>query len=719
MEQLEKDGGGTLILKKGSYVITNTLYIPSNVTLILEDGVTISKGSITGTSKLLPSKSLFQLVPPSKAQTTKQLTKYNSSKNVTFKTDGKAIIDLNYEKDATAIILGHNEDITISGITFQKMYEGNFIKIGASQDVTIKKNIFRYHKDSENNAKEAIALETPDEKTKAFVYPWSKSDKTANSNIIIEENEFFQLERAIGSSKYTEKVYHKNISILHNKISKTDSHALRMINWEYAKIKNNRFSDISNKDGSLKAILISGGKYPTISNNEFSNSDRPIQIMPWKNNNNGSSYRTTYNTINEANKADMLRNTLVNMKEYYIRYNKTYNEFTKDTEKWEFIDLTATQFIITPSSEPYQNYFTNYSTYNNNTKQYYMIRSYLEQLERVGGGTLSFQSGTYVITNTLYISSNINIVLEDGVVIRKGNDTSSAQMEDSKSIFQLAAPTKSKTAGAYGGYKGETNIHFQGNGKAIIDLNYIQDAIGIVMGHNTNVTISGIIFQNMYSGHFIELDASKDVTIEKNIFQNHKASASEIKEAINIDTPDKNTGGFNAVWTNYDCTPNKDILIRNNVFDHLERAIGTHKYSEGKYHENVQILNNKISNTSSDAIRIINWKNPVIKENEIIMVAEGKGNDRAILASGVINPIITDNFFMDVTRPIQLMPWKNNGTGSSYAITYNSVTYDNILLMLKNYLRRVEERFIRVNNTYNVFDRNTDRYYYSNQYTDY
>jgi hypothetical protein len=31
LERLEKNGGGKLILKKGTYKITNTLYIPSNV----------------------------------------------------------------------------------------------------------------------------------------------------------------------------------------------------------------------------------------------------------------------------------------------------------------------------------------------------------------------------------------------------------------------------------------------------------------------------------------------------------------------------------------------------------------------------------------------------------------------------------------------------------------------------------------------------------------
>ena len=45
-------------------------------------------------------------------------------------------------------------------------------------------------------------------------------------------------------------------------------------------------------------------------------------------------------------------------------------------------------YTITPQSKPYKNNFTKLSTYNKNTKQYFVIRSYLEQLEKKGGGTL-------------------------------------------------------------------------------------------------------------------------------------------------------------------------------------------------------------------------------------------------------------------------------------------------------------------------------------------
>ena len=715
LELLEKEGGGTLILSKGTYTITNTLYIPSNVIIRLKDGVKLVKGNDTGTTKLSPAKSMFQLIAPSKAGRTAAAAGYNGESGISFLGEGTAILDLNYTKDCTGIVLGHNSRIKIQGITFRNMSGGSFIKLGASEAITLRENIFYNDIASTDGTGYAIAIEVPDALTKAFSYPWSKEDKTVCRDIIIEENTFSKLERGIGSLKYTDKKYHKNISILSNTFTKTASHGVRILNWDSCILKQNSFSDIRNPEGGQKAVLVSGAKNPTITGNEFSRTDRAIQLMPWKNTGNEDSYPITYNSLSESSISAMKENSLKDMGEYIIRYNKTYNEFTLNTEKWELYDPSATQFTVSPSSQPFQNAFLNYSTYNNASRQYYVLRSYLEQLERTGGGTLTLEAGTYEICNALYVPSHVTILLKDGVTIRKTEQTGIDDLVSSKSIFQLAAPSKSKTEGAYSGYNGETDIHIRGEGKAVIDLSYIQDAIGIVLCHNTEVTISGITFQNMYSGHFIELDASRNITIEKNSFLHHKASASGIKEAINLDTPDKNTGGFTAPWTSYDRTPNRDILIQSNTFDDLERAVGTHKYSEGKYHENIQLLDNRISDTASDAIRILNWISPVIKGNEIRKVAGGIGTDRAILASGLKSPVITDNIFIDVPRPIQLMPWRNSREGEEYETTYNEVTSEEMVLMLKNTLIRCGETFIRVNHSINVFDRDTDRYYYHSE----
>ncbi len=368
----------------------------------------------------------------------------------------------------------------------------------------------------------------------------------------------------------------------------------------------------------------------------------------------------------------------------------------------------SSAYTVTTTSKPCDK-SAKYTTYNKYTRNYYTLLSYLKKLENAGGGTLILEKGVYHITNTLYIPSNVTIKLKDGVKLVKETKTGTNKFAASHSIFQLCSNLNSAKKGAYNKYDGEANISIVGEGTAEIDLNYDTDTVGIMMCHNSNITISNIVFSNMHSGHFIELDASTDVTITKCTFQKHKDSPNNNKEAINIDTPDRVTNGFHADWSSYDKTPNKNITISDCTFEDLERAIGTHKYSENKLHENVQILNNVISNCDQDAIRVMNWNKPVIKGNTISNVADKKAGLRAILVSGVIDPQISENVFTKVSRPIQIIPWKNDGDGSEYSIIYNTINAECIELMKNNVLEECDENFIRYNKTYHEYRENTEK----------
>jgi hypothetical protein len=350
-----------------------------------------------------------------------------------------------------------------------------------------------------------------------------------------------------------------------------------------------------------------------------------------------------------------------------------------------------------------------YSTYNKYTKHYYTLLSYLKKLEEEGGGTLELSKGTYTISNTLYVPSNVTIKLKDGVKIVKGKKTGTSKFPASKSIFQFCRYSKSSKNGVYKKYDGESNISLIGQGNVIINMNYDKDAVGIMMCHNRNVKIMGITFQNMHSGHFIEMDASNTVIVKNCTFKNHKDSDNNNKEAINLDTPDKNTNGFHADWSSYDKTANKNVTISKCTFLNLERSIGTHKYSQNKLHTNVQILNNTITNCDQDAIRVMNWKKPIIKGNTITNVGNKKAGLRAILMSGVIDPQISENVFKKVSRPIQIIPWKNTGDGEKYDIIYNSISDACLEIMKNNKLIDGDEYFIRFSKEYNEYKNNTEK----------
>jgi Right handed beta helix region len=368
-------------------------------------------------------------------------------------------------------------------------------------------------------------------------------------------------------------------------------------------------------------------------------------------------------------------------------------------------------FAINPGSSPAPGmYYADSAKLNADTKDWFLINSYMEALEQLGGGTLILQPGSYTVASALPVPSNTTIVLQDGAVVHKGT-TTGGKMRVSLAVFSLVPPSLMHKKDAVGGHDGAQNVTIRGEGSATIDLGFATDAVGIVAGHNRNLTIQGINFRNMKSGHFIELTAAQNAVISGNTFQNAKRSEPGWKEAINIDTPDKTTYGFNSVWSNHDHTPDEHVLIDNNTFTDLERAIGTHKYSgvssgswlAGSLHNDITISNNTIVNMSSDAIRVMNWRSSRIVNN----VIDGVGCEgcRGLLASGVDNLTFTGNVLRHMARPAEFMPWRNVDTGTQYVTVFNELTQANVDALAANRLGvGVGESTVRINDQYLVFD---------------
>ena len=141
---------------------------------------------------------------------------------------------------------------------------------------------------------------------------------------------------------------------------------------------------------------------------------------------------------------------------------------------------------------------------------------------------------------------------------------------------------------------------------------FTEYGIAFDVAHNDGVTIDKINFKNVNVGHFIEMDASANVSVTGCTFKNVKKNSDYVKEAINLDTPDRETQGFHNDWSTYDKTPNQNVTIANCKFSNLGRAIGTHKYSangeEQIYHKNIVLRNNRIENMLWDSpVRVMNW----------------------------------------------------------------------------------------------------------------
>ena len=369
-------------------------------------------------------------------------------------------------------------------------------------------------------------------------------------------------------------------------------------------------------------------------------------------------------------------------------------------------------YKITAKSKPLKaSRFTKSSLYNKNTRMYFTIRSYMEKFQKAGRGTLVLKKGTYTLTNTIQVPSNVTLIFEKGVKLVKGTRTGTKAMPASITMFQLVRPSNARKKGVYSGYKGEKNIHFVGKGKVTMDLKYMKKAIGFVVAHNQKVTVQRIGFKNMNTGHFLEVDASQNVTVSSCSFQGVKKGSDYVKEAINLDTPDRETQGFHNDWSRYDKTPNENVTIENCRFSDLGRAIGTHKYSANGnqqiYHRNLVVRGNQITNMKWDSpIRVMNWKDSLLENNTITNVKQsGKSDTRGVLVSDAVNVSIRNNTFINMGRPIQCIAWKNSGPGSGYPVTYNVLNDENLADLATNVAKKMGtgEYFVRINPKYNVY----------------
>lgn len=373
----------------------------------------------------------------------------------------------------------------------------------------------------------------------------------------------------------------------------------------------------------------------------------------------------------------------------------------------------SASFTVTPSSVPLNGFALNFSTYNKNTKHYYLLRSYMEFFEKNGGGKLTLEKGTYSFPTAVAIPSNVTLVFRDGVTVKKTAKTGSRGIGNSGSLFLLVEPSRQKVKKAHKKYNGVHDVTVKSTGKAVIDMKGTpsdKDALSFVLCHNQNIRIENLTFKNVSKGHFIELDASKNVdVINCKFYHQLQEKADSLDECINIDTPDKNTNGFRHDWTAYDKTPNKNVTVSGCLFSKVQRGIGAHSYSEGKYHDRITIENCTFRDCWYGAVGMVNFTNAQMTGNTVCGVGKTSGGKdwntkyygvtRGVIISGCSGVTMKDNTFKYVFEPIRFTP-KRMTAYKGYADTFNEVLSDEAYTALAQqnfvYADTVERPFIRV-----------------------
>ena len=346
----------------------------------------------------------------------------------------------------------------------------------------------------------------------------------------------------------------------------------------------------------------------------------------------------------------------------------------------------AKSYKVTPSKVVKMSKKKHKKFNNKYTRHYMGLNDYLDKLQKAGGGTLTIKKGTYKISNSVYVPSNVTIILEDGVVFQKLKKTGVKSLKPSGSMWQICPHNKSRKKNSVKKYNGSKNVKFIAKGNVVFDMKGVV-GIGIIAAHAQNVEISGITFKGMNGNHYIEVNGTKNVSIHDCTFTKAKQSTLKKyynKEAINIDMADKKTGGLPLAWCKQDKTPCLDIKIENNVFDGTTRGVGTHKYSQNSktkaniYPAIVTIHNNPFMNIYDKGVVILNWNNAVRPQS----YASGS---HGISGGGIEGITITGNTFNGIKRnPIYFSIQQNTMGGSSYGPVRVNITKEQTSAMMNN-----------------------------------
>ena len=255
------------------------------------------------------------------------------------------------------------------------------------------------------------------------------------------------------------------------------------------------------------------------------------------------------------------------------------------------------------------------------------IQNALNAARDAGGGTVYIPVGTYNVQSTLQIFSGTTLYLTPKTVIFR-----------QFASFPLLA--NGANGASYSGYSGQSNIRIIGGIWESRGSAYpIQPAMGISIGHATDVIIQDLTISNIGGYHAIEINSSKNVRIENCRFTGFKDTGGrDFSEAIQIDYAGNEDlfGWFGA----YDNTHCSDISIRDCYFSSSGTAgttawptgVGTHSYLSGSYHKNIKLVNNTFEGLTEYAIRTYNNYDGLLIQGNIIKncfagISVGADND--------------------------------------------------------------------------------------------
>ena len=320
------------------------------------------------------------------------------------------------------------------------------------------------------------------------------------------------------------------------------------------------------------------------------------------------------------------------------------------SDKWQFTnngvtyeDLGASSASVNQKASNFYDVVRDYGVSPGEADSATKIQNALNAARDAGGGTVYIPTGTYTLGSRLEIYTGTTLLLSQKAVMFR-NHTSNMI------INGLAGSS-------YSGYSGQTDIKIIGGiwecrGTAFPTT----PAMGISIGHGSNIIIQDLTVSNVGGYHAIEINSSKNVRISNCRFVGYKDTGSRAySEAVQIDLA-KSSGVFGA-FGSYDNTPCTDVVVENCYFGPSGTAgttswptgIGSHSYTSGVKHTNVKMVGNTFDSMTEYAIRLdVAYDDTIISNNIIKNCFAGIGAgfdqaDRVTSAQQCKNLIITNN----------------------------------------------------------------------------
>ena len=140
----------------------------------------------------------------------------------------------------------------------------------------------------------------------------------------------------------------------------------------------------------------------------------------------------------------------------------------------------------------------------------------------------------------------------------------------------------------------------------------------LVVYSNTTLNCEGATFiKNYQNSTMLAIGQNQDAPYGRDFYKNITINGDNM-EAVQLDILEKSHfPNYKGHARSYDGTMNENINIFGNVFENVNRGVGTHSVFSGKYMKNINISNNTFNNVSGYAVLASSFLNVTINNNSI------------------------------------------------------------------------------------------------------